>query len=387
MTTLTNVNGAGALPAASRASDRGVLPVRTLGRSGIVVPALGAGGWAIGGPWSNLNLPMGWENADDRASRAGLELAYELGVRLFDTADVYGHGRSERLIGELVAQAPREAVVLVSKVGYFTADDRHRFDPVNMRRQLERSLRNLGTDHLDVHLLHNEHFGTEDEWLDPAVEAMRGFRDEGLVRSIGMRGPHRFALDRLATSGDRRGDKIARFRYLFDCIRPEIIAVRDNLLTPTERSAGIFALADANDCGVLVNKPLGQGLLTGTYGAGTPRRFGPQDHRSRKRWFQPDAAPIIGAGIAELRHHIGADPVDLIATALWSSLERSDRAVVLAGFTTPAQVAMNVAAAARRPSSDMIASARTVMAEIQQWLTCLGEVFVDEHDRSDRALR
>ncbi len=67
---------------------------------------MGIGCWAIGGPDVNLGLPMGWGPIDEGAALAGLERAYELGTSLFDTADVYGHGRSERLLGQLVKQVP-----------------------------------------------------------------------------------------------------------------------------------------------------------------------------------------------------------------------------------------------------------------------------------------
>jgi methylglyoxal reductase len=95
------------------------LPQRTLGRSGITVPAIGIGCWAIGGPDCNLGMPMGWASgAGETAAISGLETAWELGARLYDTADVYGHGRSERRLGSLVRQVPREQIVLTSKVGY-----------------------------------------------------------------------------------------------------------------------------------------------------------------------------------------------------------------------------------------------------------------------------
>jgi methylglyoxal reductase len=360
------------------------LPARTLGRSGIATAALGLGCWAIGGPTTNLGMPIGWSNADDDASMAGLRLAHQRGIGVFDTADVYGHGRSERLIGQLVREVDRDSVVLVSKVGYFTPDERHRFDPINIRRQLQTTLSNLSTDHLDIYFLHNESFGDDDAYLEPAITTLRALRDEGLVRAVGMRGPHRFAVDRLHGTGDRRGDKIARFRYLFDLINPDVIAVRDNLLTPAARSQGIFALADTHGCGVLVNKPLSQGLLTGTYRPDHPRVFGAGDHRARKRWFGPQAAAILHDGITELRDIVGDDPVDLIAVALWACLQRSDNAVVLAGFTRPEQVAMNAEALARRPAAEAIVMARAVMAQVQQRLDSLGEVFTDEPVHRDR---
>jgi len=153
---------------------------RILGSSGIEVSGLGLGCWAIGGPDSNLGLPMGWGLIDDATAVAGLEQAWELGVRLFDTADVYGHGRSERLLGRLVAQVPRGQLRLVSKVGYFTGTAAHGYDTGHMRRQLDQTLDNLGTEHVDIYFFHHSEFGRHNEprviacWNPtPAVEPTR----------------------------------------------------------------------------------------------------------------------------------------------------------------------------------------------------------------------
>lgn len=359
----------------------GQLPRRRLGASGIEMSALGLGCWALGGPDHNLGLPMGWSTGPDATVAVeALEAGYKTGVRLFDTADVYGHGRSERLLGRLVAQVPREDVVLVSKVGYFTGTAEHGFTPGHMRRQVEQSLENLRTDYLDVYFLHHSEFGDQDRWLAPALEVMRSLRSEGLIRAVGMRGPHRFALDRLTEPAGMRADKVARFRELFDRVRPDVLAVRDNLLTPRDRSAGVFAFAAAHGVGVLVNKVLGQGLLTGRYDPARPPVFGPGDHRSRKRWFTPAALAVIDEGLARLKETIGSsDPEELIRVALWAALSRADHAAVLVGFTNVQQVRVNVAAVASGPPpAEVIDAARQVMSRVQAQLDADGPVFVDE---------
>ncbi|MFC5099051.1 aldo/keto reductase [Amycolatopsis plumensis] len=188
-----------------------------------------------------------------------------------------------------------------------------------------------------------------------------------------MRGPHRFALDRLSTGPDQRGDKVARFRALFDIVQPDILAIRDNLLTPASRSEGVFSFADEHNVGVLISKPLGQGLLTGTYRSDVQRVFGDGDHRLRKRWFQPDAIQIINAGLDRVRALIGPRSEDLIRVALWGCLNRSPNAVVLVGFTTPDQVQMNISSLGRRPDAAEIAAARDIMAEVQTRLDAAGE--------------
>ncbi|MFE0025526.1 aldo/keto reductase [Amycolatopsis sp. NPDC059021] len=341
------------------------------------MPAIGIGCWAIGGPDHNLGMPMGWSTgADHQQSLAGLETAWQHGARLYDTADVYGHGTSERLLGQLVAQVPREQIVLASKVGYFAGTAEHGFEPRHMRRQLEQALDNLRTDHLDIYAFHHPDFGPDDRWLHPALEAMRSFRDEGLITAIGMRGPHRFAPDRLATPPDQRGDKIARFRALFDTIQPDILAIRDNLLTPPARSEGIFSFADQHNVGILINKPLGQGLLTGTHHPRTPPVFGPGDHRLRKRWFHPDALAVISEGLDRVRAIMGPRTEDLIRVALWACLDRSPNTAVLVGFTNPDQVAMNLTSLNPRPNPTDLDAAREIMASIQKRLDAAGDTIL-----------
>jgi methylglyoxal reductase len=354
------------------------VPMRTLGESGIQVPAIGIGCWGIGGPDANLGMPMGWSTGSDADSEAGLRKAYELGARLFDTADVYGHGRSERLIGRLVADVARDSLVLTSKVGYFAGTAEHGYEPGHMRRQLEQSLDNLGTDHLDIYFLHHPDFGDDDQWLPDAVTAMFDFRAEGLIRAIGMRGPHRYAPERLTHDPGTRPDKIARFRTVFDAVRPQILAVRDNLLTPAQRTEGILALAAEHGCGVLFNKPLSQGLLTATSLSGKARGFGDGDHRTRKRWFTRTSVALIAEGLRELQTKIGDDPDLLVSVALWSCLDRYEHSAVLAGFTNPGQVEQNLAALTRRPTAVQIEEARRLMTVVQAYLDRDGQVFLDE---------
>ncbi|SUA72872.1 putative oxidoreductase [Nocardia otitidiscaviarum] len=349
---------------------------RTLGACGIEVSGLGVGCWAIGGPDTNLGLPMGWGAVTEADAIAGLECAWELGATLFDTADVYGHGRSERLLGTLVAQVPRNEIQLVSKVGYFAGTAAHGYDTGHMRRQLEQSLDNLDTDYLDVYFFHHSDFGPNNERLELAIEAMYDFRAEGLIRAIGMRGPHRYATDRISEAP--KTDKDKRFRELFDRIRPQVLAIRDNLLTPADRSMSIFGLAEAHDCGVLINKPLAQGLLTGTYDPEYPRAFSEGDHRSRKRWFTPEATRMINEGLDQVRDLIGGSSADLVRIALWSCLERSNNAAVLVGFSTPAQVTANITGSGQRPAEAVIARVRAIMGDVQRRLDAAGEVFVDE---------
>lgn len=357
------------------------LPRRTL-TGGLAVHPIGIGCWAIGGPDTNLGLPMGWSTADDTASMRGLETAYSLGANLFDTADVYGHGHSERLIGQLVATVPRGSVVVSSKVGYFTGTAAHAYTPSHMRHQLETTLQNLRTDHLDIYFLHNAAFGEDDRYLDGAIEQMRTFQREGLIRTIGMRGPHRFATERIHVSKEQREDKHARFRHLFDHIRPDYLAVRYNALTPPPPPGqqDIFTFAAEHGASVLINKALAQGLLTGKYDPEHPSVFAEGDHRLRKAWFTSKALRIITDGLGPLRERFGATTADLTRVALRYCLQHADNAAVLVGYTRPEQIAQNLAAVGTPLTADEIGFIRTTAGHLQQRLDAAGEVFLDEKD-------
>ncbi|MEU7028897.1 aldo/keto reductase [Streptomyces sp. NPDC046275] len=355
------------------------VPRRTLAR-GLSVHPIGIGAWALGGPDHNLGLPMGWSTADDAASRRGLETAYELGANLIDTADVYGHGHSERVIGDFVATVPRNTVVLSSKVGYHRGTARHAYLPSAMRRQLETTLENLHTDHLDIYFLHNSDFGPDDRYLDEAVAQMRAFQSEGLITAVGMRGPHRYATERVTVAKEQRGDKYARFAHLAEKIRPDYLAARFNALTPPPAAGrpDIFELARFLGASVLINKPLAQGLLTGKYDPDRPPAFAPGDHRLRKAWFTPGALKIIQDGLAPLRERFGTTSAALTRVALQYCLQQADNAAVLVGFTRPEQVTENLTAAGTPLTVDELAFVQGTLGRLQKALDAHSEVFLDE---------
>ncbi len=119
-------------------------------------------------------------------AKAALLAAHAAGITHWDTADAYGNGRSEQLIGEAWSSVPREDIFLATKFGYLQGAAGHFYDPAFMRSQLEASLRNLRTEVIDLYYLHHCDFGPNDEYLDPAIETARRFRDEGKARFLGL---------------------------------------------------------------------------------------------------------------------------------------------------------------------------------------------------------
>ncbi len=131
---------------------------RVLGRGGIEVSEVGFGCWAIGGPAISDGMADGWGDVDDEESVAALRRGLELGVTFFDTADVYGAGHSEQVLGRALA-GHRDEVVIATKFGY-TFDAGRRViagedtSPGYIRRACQASLRRLGTDRIDLYQLH-----------------------------------------------------------------------------------------------------------------------------------------------------------------------------------------------------------------------------------------
>src|SRR5512143_1920613 len=119
---------------------------RTLGRTGWEVSTISFGAWAIGGTWGPV---------DDDESLEALSRAVDLGVNFFDTADVYGDGRSERLLARLKRQCPRDEILIATKAG-------RRLDPhvaegynrAKLTAFVERSLKNLNSEAIDLLQLH-----------------------------------------------------------------------------------------------------------------------------------------------------------------------------------------------------------------------------------------
>lgn len=230
---------------------------RPLGRTGISVSEIGFGAWGIGGatPGSTSYGPT-----DDRESLRALGRALDLGITFFDTAAVYGYGRSEELIAEAVA-GRRSGVVIATKAGLVEFGKAPDFTPRELDRSLERSLTRLRTDYVDLFQLHNPPANVLAD-PDAALESVGKARRAGKIRAFGVsvRSPE----DGLVA--------IAR-------ARPDAIQVNFNLLDQRILDSGLAEAAHAAGVAIIARTPLCFGFLTGRIDESTV--FRPDDHRSR----------------------------------------------------------------------------------------------------------
>ena len=284
------------------------------------VPALGAGTWALGGPWDFGGVPAGWGDVDDEVSIAAVRAAYDGGVRLFDTADAYGCGHSERVLGKALAPF-RDDVVIATKVG-LVFDEATRtgegvdVSPAYIRRACEASLRRLGTDQIDLYQMHPGQVAADQ--APAVVEVFDELLAEGKIRSYG-------------TSNDA-ADVIDVFAAGAGCV-----SVQQELNVFGANEAAL-ARCDAHDLAVLARTPLAMGFLSGKYRS--VDQLAPGDvRRATPHWdyFTEAGMPRWQQRLADVRDELRTGGRTLVQGALAYVWGRSPRAVTLGGIRTPEQ--------------------------------------------------
>ena len=226
---------------------------RRLGSTGLAVSTISFGAWAIGGSWGAV---------DDEESMRTLHAAIDSGVNFIDTADVYGDGRSERLIARLRHERPRDAIYVATKAGRrLEMQTVGGYTRENLVAWVDRSLKNLDADALDLLQLHcppSSVFGESRIYgiLDELVAA-------GKIRHYGV------SVERVDEALEAiKHPGVQTVQIIFNMFR----------LKPAER---FLAEAARQDIGVLARVPLASGLLTGKLSAAS--RFAADDHRNFNR--------------------------------------------------------------------------------------------------------
>ena len=245
------------------------LDTRLLGKSGIPVTRIGLGLWGISGVGSGPGLGP----TDDEESLATIEVALNAGVTFFDTADTYGDGHSERLLGQAIS-GRREHCIIATKIGWKDFDRKHRTTAYNTAEKLitgvEGSLRRLQTDYIDVI---QSHIDFRDPTMEVFLEGFRKLKEAGKVRTFGV------------STGDF--DYLQSFNAGGDCAT---LQIEYNLLNrKPERE--IFPYCLEHRIGVIVRGPLAMGILTGKFDANTlfvegdVRRHWQDDHNQHSMFL------------------------------------------------------------------------------------------------------
>lgn len=244
---------------------------RRLGKSRIMASEIGFGAWAIALDW------WGGNKISDEDALKMLKRAFDLGINFFETADVYGKGRSEKLIGEAFKDMNRDEIIYSTKWGYdiYNATQighnelPQKHDPYFMKYALEQSMSRLQTDFVDVYSLHNPKINAVRD--DSLFDSLDRIREEGKIGSYGVAlGPAIGWKDEGIISMEKRD--ITCLQSVYNLLEQD--PVRD-----------FFQAAEIYDVGLLVRVPDASGVLTGKVTADTI--FDKNDHRStrKKQWI------------------------------------------------------------------------------------------------------
>jgi aryl-alcohol dehydrogenase-like predicted oxidoreductase len=308
------------------------MQTRSLGRNGPDVSEIGFGAWQIGADWGEV---------DPDTALATLRAAADAGVTFFDTADVYGDGRSERLVARLRAERPD--ITVATKMGRRGPQEVGEYTPEHFAEWLDRSRENLGMETLDLVQLHCPPTGL---YYHPEVFD---------------------ALDELVAGG-----RIARYGASVERVEEALKAIEEPGLSTIQIIFNAFRQRPAErfldeaarrGVGVIVRVPLASGLLSGKYTRETT--FGPDDHRSFNR---AGAAFDVGETFAGVPFEVGLDAVEelrplvpdgatLAQLALRWILMHPAVSTVIPGARSPEQARAN-AASADLPLLDGAAMAR-----------------------------
>ena len=212
---------------------------RQLGKSGLNVSLIGYGGWAL--------AKEGWGNVDEKQACATVIKAFELGINFFDTAPIYGKGKSEQLIGTLLSDV-RKKIIIATKCGLRWDDTgkvHHDLTKDGIRRDLESSLERLKTNYIDLYQVH---------WPDPNTPLEETFstllelKKQGIIKNIGVCNFDSLLLDKVLSLAG-----IVSIQSLYNIIQKNA-------------EYDLFPAVNKNELGFIAYSALAQGLLSGQIG-------------------------------------------------------------------------------------------------------------------------
>jgi myo-inositol catabolism protein IolS len=285
--------------------------MRNLGNSGIKISPIVMGTWQAGKTM--------WTGIDDAETQKAIRAAYDAGINAFDTAEVYGNGHSERILGKALSGV-RDKVVITTKV----FSNHLKYNQVI--KACERSLKNLQTDYIDLYQVHWPP-GSFGHVAVPMQETMKAFRElikQGKIRAIGVSNFNRQQLEAATECA-----------LIVSLQSPYSLFWRH-----VEKDAAAFCRE--NGLSILAYSPMAQGLLTGRFGLN--HRFEKGDHRSSNRLFNPPLSQHVQAALELLRPIADAKGITLGQLALAWVISNPNTCAI-AGARNPQQSKENAAAA------------------------------------------
>ena len=302
---------------------------RTFGKTNFKVSEISLGTWQLGSKWGD---PF-----NEKVALDTLQAAIDNGINLFDTADIYQDGNSEKAIGKFLKMHPDKDIFVVTKMGRdLNPHVAEGYNEANLRRFVNRSRQQLGKESLDLTLLHCPPTSVfYDKKVFDVLDAMKA---EGLIKHYGV------SIEKVEEGLAALEHDISAIEVIFNMFR-------------TKPAEELFKKAAAKNVGIIVRVPLASGLLTGKYTENTT--FGPQDHRSFNRNGEAFDKGETFSGVdyatgirvaQQLKEELHTD--NLAATALRWILMHPEVSVIIPGASRPEQIKANVTASELPALSD-----------------------------------
>lgn len=288
---------------------------RELGSTGLKVSEIGFGAWAIGA--------AGYGPTDDTESKKALHRALDLGVNFIDTADSYGNGHSEMLIGDVLESRGDRNAIICTKFGwdfYSESGIKSNLDEKYIRFAVKQSLQRLKRENVDVYLIHSSDPQKIKEF--DVINTLNSLKNEGIIRFFGI------------SINDYYYDKILPCLEQFN---PDVVEVRLNLLDRIDKS-GLFDLCKRTRTGMIIREPLANGLLSGKYTKNSV--FSKNDHR---HGFSEGYLEQQLNNVELLKGYFGSNG-NMICGSIKYTLRYESVSVVIPGAKTTRQVEENICA-------------------------------------------
>ncbi len=292
---------------------------RKFGNTDLVVSEVGFGAWAIGGPAMVGDLAIGWGDVDDATSIEALKKSFDLGINFYDTADLYGFGHSEELIGKVFGG--RADVIIASKVGHRVENQQILLDYTKQHilKSCDESLKRLKRDYIDFYQLHSAKLNHLED--GQCIEAMDELKSTGKIRywgiSLNTFNPYpeaEFLMNRNLANG---------FQVAFNIIN--------------QRSLKLIETASQKGYGIIARIPLQFGLLTGKFTKET--RFNKDDHRSFR--LKPEFLSELLDALEDVWKISDKYNIDKVTFALSFIMNHKGVSTVIPGIKTPEQAIKN----------------------------------------------
>jgi aryl-alcohol dehydrogenase-like predicted oxidoreductase len=303
---------------------------RKLGRSGIEISALGMGCWAIGGSFWAGETPLGWGEVDDEESIRAVHAALDLGVNFFDTANVYGAGHSERVLGRAFAGIRSKVVIATKFNAVFDETTRQvtgsDVSPNGIRQACEESLCRLNTDYIDLYQFHDNGFPAGQ--AEPVRNTLESLVKEGKIQAYGW-----------------STDFPDRAEYFAQGPNCTSIQLQLNVLDDNPQ---VISVCEKYNLAAINRGPLAMGLLTGKYNAET--KPSADDVRGEKspEWMKyfknGKPSPEFLSKRDAIREILASNGRTVAQGALAWNWGRSPQTIPIPGFRTVTQVKENCGA-------------------------------------------